>query len=447
MDDHGSPMAVSTSYARNVDVNLAYQVHGDGPLDLLFVNAFISHVEQLWENPGFARFLTRLTAFARLIIWDRRGSGLSDSGPLGLEHELGDINAVLDAAGSRRAALLAYNAGGPLAALHAARCPQRVSALVLYGCILRPVADDDLPWIESEDERERRIARIVEPWGEGTNLDTLAPSAAGDPQLRAWLARLERLAASPGQARRLIAAAGVIDVRPALASIQAPTLVLHRSDDAVFDVRHGREYARRIPRAQLVEMPGVDSLPSVGDMDALVGEIEQFLTGGRRGAEQERALLTVLFCDIVGSTAMAAELGDKRWRDLLAVHDAEVRRTLDGFDGRVVQRIGDGHLAVFEGAPSRAVRCATALTDAARGNGVDLRVALHTGECEIVGGDVAGMAVHIAARLAALAKRGEVLVSGTTYGTIVGSGLDFEYRGEVRLKGVPGRWPVFALNR
>ena len=440
-------MAVPTSYARNGDVNLAYQIHGDGPLDLLLVNAFISHVEQIWENPGFARFLSRLAAFSRLIVWDRRGSGLSDIAPLGLEHELGDINAVLDAAGSRRAAVLAYNAGGPLAALHAARCPERLAALVLYGCVLRPVADEELPWIESEDERRRRIGAIVEHWGEGTNLDVLAPSAAGDAQLRAWLARLERLAASPGQARRLIAAADAIDVRPALGSIQAPTLVLHRTGDVVFDVRHGREYARRIPGAQLVEMPGSDSLPSVGDMDALVGEVEQFLTGGRRGAERERALLTVLFCDIVGSTALAAELGDKRWRDLLALHDGEVRRTLQGFDGRVVQRIGDGHLAVFEGAPSRAVRCAQALGDAVAAHGVDIRAGLHTGECEIIDDDVGGMAVHIAARLGALAKRREVLVSGTTYGTVLGSGLDFEYHGEVRLKGVPGRWPVFALNR
>lgn len=440
-------MALTTHYALNGEVNLAYQVHGDGPIDLLLVNAFISHVEHVWENPGFTRFLTRLMAFSRLIIWDRRGSGLSDDGPLGVEHEIDDINAVLDAAGSTRAAVLAYNAGGPLAALYTARYPERVSALVLYGCVLRAVRDENLPWVEREDERERRIGGIIERWGEGTNLEVLAPTASDDPQLRAWLARLERLAASPNQARRLVAAAGQIDVRPALASIRAPTLVLHRTEEVSLDVRHSREYARRIPDARLVELPGVDSLPSVGDTDALLGEIEEFLTGGRRGGERERALLTVLFTDIVGSTARAAELGDKRWRDLLAVHESEVRRTLRRFEGTVIQRIGDGFLAVFDGAPSRAVRCADALRQVVAAQGVLVRIGLHTGECEIIGDDIGGMAVHIAARVGALAVAGEILVSGTTYGTIFGAGMDFDYRGEKVLKGVPGRWPIFALNR
>ena len=440
-------MAVTTTrYACNGDVNLAYQVHGEGPIDLLLVISFISHVEHIWENPGFARFLTRLMQFSRLIIWDRRGSGLSDNGPLGVEHEIGDINAVLDAAGSTRPAVLAYNAGGPLAALHAARFPERVGALVLYACLLHAVRDDDLPWAESNEERERRLSGIIERWGEGTNLAVLAPTAADDTQMRAWLARLERLAASPGQARRLVMAAGRTDVRPDLASITSPTLVLHRTDEVFVDVRHGREYARRIPGAHIVELPGVDSLPSAGDTDALLGEIEEFLTGGRRGGEQERALLTVLFTDIVGSTARAASMGDKRWRDLLELHDAEVRRTLGAFDGDVIQRIGDGFLAVFDGAPSRAVRCARALREIVASHGVDLRIGLHTGECEIIGDDVGGMAVHIAARVGSLAEPGEIVVSGTTYGTVFGAGLDFDYRGDQILKGVPGRWPVFVLN-
>jgi class 3 adenylate cyclase/alpha-beta hydrolase superfamily lysophospholipase len=447
MVDDATAMAVTTThYACNGDVNLAYQVHGEGPIDLLLVISFISHVEHIWENPGFARFLTRLSQFSRLIIWDRRGSGLSDGGPLGLEQEIGDINAVLDAAGSKRPAVLAYNAGGPLAALYAARFPDRVAALVLYGCMLHAVRDDETPWIESDSERERRLSGLIERWGEGTNLAVLAPTGDDDPQLREWLARLERLAASPGQARRLVTASGEADVRPALQAIAAPTLVLHRTGEVFVDVRHGREYARRIPGAQIVELPGVDSLPSAGDTDALLGEIEEFLTGGRRGGEQERALLTVLFTDIVGSTARAAVLGDKRWRDLLSVHDAEVRRTLRAFDGDVIQRIGDGFLAVFDGAPSRAVRCARALRDVVALHGVDLRIGLHTGECEIIGDDVGGMAVHIAARVGALAESGEIMVSGTTYGTVFGAGLDFDYRGEQILKGVPGRWPIFVLN-
>ncbi|MEA2221230.1 MAG: hypothetical protein QOJ35_3856, partial [Solirubrobacteraceae bacterium] len=423
-------MAATTRYARNQDVNLAYQVHGDGPLDLIVVSAFISHVEHVWENPGFTRFLTRLMQFSRLIIWDRRGSGLSDDGPLGVEHEIDDISAVLDAAGSERPAILAYNAGGPLAALYAARCPERVRALVLYASLLRAVRDDDMPWVESPQERDRRLGGIIERWGQGTNLDVLAPTAAGDPQMRAWLARLERLAASPGQVRRLVAAAEDVDVRPALAAIVAPTLVLHRTDEMTTDVRHSREYARRIPGAQLVEMPGVDSLPSTGDMDALLGEIEEFLTGGRHGGEHERALLTVLFTDIVGSTPLAAQLGDKRWRDLLAVHDTDVRRTVGAFDGDVIQRVGDGFLAVFAGVPSRAVRCADALLRVVESRGVELRLGLHTGECEIIGDGVGGMAVHIASRIGSLAGGGEILVSGTTYGTAFGAGLDFDYRGE-----------------
>jgi class 3 adenylate cyclase len=342
--------------------------------------------------------------------------------------------------------VLAYNAGGPLAALHAARFPERVGALVLYGCLLHAVRDNELPWVESDDEREQRLAGLVARWGEGTNLSILAPTAADDPQMRGWLARLERLAASPGQARRLVTAARQTDVRPALPSITVPTLVLHRTGEVFVDVRHGREYAQRIPGAQIVELPGVDSLPSAGDTDALLGEIEEFLTGGRRGGEQERALLTVLFTDIVGSTARAAALGDKRWRDLLSVHDTEVRRTLRAYDGDVIQRIGDGFIAVFDGAPSRAVRCARALRDVVAQHGVDLRIGLHTGECEIIGDDVGGMAVHIAARVGSLAVAGEILVSGTTYGTVFGAGLDFDYRGEQILKGVPGRWPIFALN-
>jgi class 3 adenylate cyclase len=313
--------------------------------------------------------------------------------------------------------------------------------------MLRAVGDDDLPWQQSAAERDRRFGKILDEWGQGTNADALAPSSAGDAQLRAWFARLERLAASPGRMRRLIAAAAEVDVRPVLGQITAPTLVLHRTGDAFMDVRHSREYAARIPGARLVELPGVDSLPSSGDADALLGEIEEFFTGGRRGAERERALLTVLFSDIVGSTERVAVMGDKRWRDLLAVHDNEVRRTLAGFDGEVIQRIGDGFLAVFEGGPSRAVRCGRALSDAVAAHGVEVRIGLHTGECEIIGDDIGGMAVHIAARVGALATAGEVLVSGTTYGTVVGAGLDFDYRGEHRLKGVPGRWPIFALNR
>jgi pimeloyl-ACP methyl ester carboxylesterase len=439
-------MSVPTRYARNGDVNLAYQVHGDGPVDLLFLSAYINHVEHVWENPGLARFFERLTRFARLILMDRRGSGLSDDGELRIDHEVADVRAVLDAAGSERAALLSYTAGGPLAAIFAARHPQRVSGLVLYASTLCAVRDDDLPWLPEAAERTARFDDILSRWGEGTNLEALAPSRADDEQLREWFARLERLAASPGRMRRLIAAAADIDPRPELAAISAPTLVVHRTADAFIDVRHSREYARRIAGARLVELPGADSLPSSGDSDALLGEIEEFLTGVRRGGERERALRTVLISDMVASTVRVAEIGDKRWRDLLASYEADVRGTLARFDGEVFERSGDGFVAAFAGAPSRAVRCAAALREGATRLGVDVRMGLHTGECELIGEGILGMAVHIAARVGALAEGGEILVSGTTYGTIVGAGLDFDYRGEYRLKGVPGRWPLFALN-
>ena len=439
-------MSAPTRYAGNGDVNLAYQVHGDGPVDLLFISAFINHVEHVWENPGLARFFERLTRFTRLILMDRRGSGLSDDGELGIDHEVADVRTVLDAAGSQRAALLSYTAGGPLAAIFAARHPERVSGLVLYASTLRAVRDDDLPWLPEATERTARFDDILSRWGEGTSLEALAPSSADDEQLRAWFARLERLAASPGRMRRLIAATAEIDPRPELAAISAPTLVVHRTGDAFIDVRHSREYARRISGARLVELPGADSLPSSGDSDALLGEIEEFLTGARRGAEVERELLTVLFSDIVASTERVAEMGDKRWRDLLTAYDGDVRGILQRFDGEVIERAGDGFVAVFKGAPSRAVRCAVALRDGATGFGVQVRLGLHTGECEIATDGIIGMAVHIAARVGALADGGEILVSGTVFGTVVGTGLDFDYRGEHRLKGVPGRWPVFALN-
>lgn len=440
-------MAHLTRYARNGDVNIAYQVRGEGPADLLFVSAFISHVEHIWEDPGLARFLTRLTRFARVIVMDRRGSGLSDDGAMDIESELADVTAVLDAAGSERATVLSYAAGGPLAAIYTARHPERISSLMLYACMLRATRDDDLPWLQDSEQRDARFEQLIERWGEGTMIEALAPSAAGDAVMKAWFGQLTRLAASPGRMRRIVEAMAQLDPRPDLERIAVPTLVLHRTQDAFMDVRHSREYAQRIPGAQLVELPGIDSLPSVGDSDALLGEIEEFMTGGRRADEHERVLLTVLFSDIVGSTARVAALGDKRWRDVLSVHDDDVRRTLGRYDGQVIQRIGDGYVAVFSGGPSRAVRCARALRDSVALRGLDLRIGLHTGECEMLGpDDIGGLAVHIAARIGALAEAGEILVSGTTYGTIVGAGLDFDYRGEHRLRGVSGRWPVFALN-
>jgi class 3 adenylate cyclase len=442
-------MVPATRYARSGDATIAYQVAGEGTLDLLLMTGWISQVEQLWESPAFRRLLERLAVFSRLILFDRRGTGLSDSvgGSHTLEQEARDALAVLDAAGSERAALFTYGLGGPVGALLAAERPERVGALIMYASIARTSWAQDYDWAMTVAERAQWTERTVAAWGEldGPGLPVLAPSMADDPALAAWFARLQRLAASPSDARVLLNAAADLDVRDTLPRIRVPTLVMHRARDSAWDPRHSRYLAEHIPGARYVELDGGDSLPFVGDSDALVEEIEEFLTGGRGGGELARALLTVMFTDIVDATARAAELGDGRWRDLLARHDAEVRRELRRFEGRAVKTVGDGFLATFAGPPSRALRCALAIVDAARALGVEVRIGVHTGECELIGEDVGGMAVHIAARVSALAGAGEVLVSGTVFGTVVGGPFEFAERGFHALKGVPGRWPLFAL--
>jgi class 3 adenylate cyclase len=445
-------MVPRTRYARSGDASIAYQVAGEGPLDLLFLTGWISQVEQLWESPALRRLLERLAVFSRLILFDRRGTGLSDSivgESYSLEQEAHDALAVLDAASSQRAALFTYGLGGPVGALLAADHPERVGALIMYSSIARTTWAVDYDWAMTGEDRAQWTERTVAAWGEtdGPGLPVLAPSMAADPTLAAWFARLQRLAASPNDARVLLNAASNLDVRDRLPRIRVPTLVMHRSGDSAWDPRHSRYLAERIPGARYIELDGVDSLPFVGDSDALVEEIEEFLTGGRGGAELARALLTVMFTDIVDATARAAELGDGRWRDLLARHDEAVRKELDRFEGREVKTVGDGFLATFAGPPSRALRCALAITGAAREFGIEVRIGAHTGECELIGEDVGGMAVHIASRVSGLAGAGEALVSGTVFGTVVGGPFTFEDRGFHELKGVPGRWPLFALLR
>jgi class 3 adenylate cyclase len=440
----------ATRYARSGNATIAYQVVGEGALDLLFMTGWISQVEQLWESPALRRLLERLAEFSRLILFDRRGTGLSDSldDRYTLEQEAHDALAVLDAAGSERAALLTYGLGGPVGALLAADRPERVGALIMYASIARTSWAPDYEWAMTIDERAEWTERTVAAWGEsdGPGLAVLAPSMADDPALAAWFARLQRLAASPSDARILLNAATDLDVRDTLPQIRVPTLVMHRSRDSAWDSRHSRYLAEHIPGARYVQLEGVDSLPFVGDSDAIVEEIEEFLTGQRGGGELARALLTVMFTDIVDATARAAELGDGRWRDLLAHHDEEVRKELRRFEGREVKTVGDGFLATFAGPPSRALRCALAITDAAHELGIEVRIGVHTGECELVGDDVGGMAVHIASRVNGLAGAGEVLVSGTVFGTVVGGPFTFEDRGFHELRGVPGRWPLFALG-
>ncbi len=443
-------MAPVTRYTRSGEASIAYQVIGDGCLDVLFMTGWISQIEQLWELPALRRFLERLAVFSRLILFDRRGTGLSDS--VGerytLEQEALDALAVLDAAGSDRAALLTYGLGGPVGALLAAEHPQRVGALIMYSSIARTTWAPDYDWAMTVEDRAAWTERTIATWGEanGPGLPVLAPSMADDPALNAWFARLQRLAASPSEARILLNGGSDLDVREALPQIGVPALVMHRAGDNSWDPRHSRYLASHIPGARYVELDGADSFPFIGDSDAIVEEIEEFLTGARAVGERTRALLTVMFTDIVDATATAAGVGDRRWRDLLARHDEEVRKELARFDGREVKTVGDGFLATFAGPPSRALRCALAINGAARELGIEVRVGIHTGECELIDDDVGGMAVHIASRVAGIAGPGEVLVSGTVFGTVVGGPFGFEDRGFHELKGVPGRWPLFALG-
>ena len=440
-------MPPQTRYARSGDVNIAYQVHGDGPIDVVLSVGLVSHVEHLWEEPGVVRMLDALAEFSRVILMDRRGTGLSDpiAGELTIEEELADLTAVLDAAGSDRAALFGHTASGPFVAQYAARHPDRVRALVLYAATAVAVADDDAPWALTREQRRERLEAMTDNWGSGVNLEFMGPIASADPRVREWFGRLERLAASPGAMRTLTYNLERSDARPVLEQIRVPTLVLHRTNDGMMDIRHSLLYAERIPGAKFVELPGEETMVFLGDTDTLIGEIEEFLTGTRHGTAPRRRLMTVLFTDICDGTARAAELGDARWRDLLAAHDSIVRRELTRHEGREVKTIGDGFLAVFEGPPSGAVRAARAISNGTGSLGVDVRAGLHTGECELIGEDVGGMAVHIAARVCALAGAREVLASGTTFGTVVGSGMEWSFEGDRDLKGVPGRWPIFKL--
>jgi pimeloyl-ACP methyl ester carboxylesterase len=440
-------MAGPVQYARSADATLAYRVLGEGETDLVFVPGILSHVEIVLEEPGMARFFDRLGAFARVILFDRRGTGMSDQLPddFTLEQDAEDIATVMDAAGSDRAVIMGYTGGGALAAQFAALYPTRCRALLFYAPVIRTMAAEGYEWASEVEERAERFAAQSSAWGTGSILQLVAESRGDDEGLRSWLGRMERGSLSPGTLRRMIDYQATVDARGVLEDINVPTLAVHRTDDPLIDVRHSRYLAAHVPGAKLVELPGRDHLPSAGDSEALLGEVEEFLTGGRSGGVQ-RAMLTVLFTDIVDSTGHAARMGDGRWRDLLATQERAVREVVERFGGDVVKTIGDAFLVTFDGPPSSALRCARAVVEAVRPLGLELHVGLHTGECEIIGEDVGGMAVHIASRVAGLAAAGEILASGTAYGTVVGSGLDFDFRGTHELKGVPGNWPIFALN-
>jgi class 3 adenylate cyclase/pimeloyl-ACP methyl ester carboxylesterase len=431
-----------TKYAKSGDVHIAFQVIGDGPTDLVFVPGFVSHVEEWWEEPRCARFCERLAAFSRLILFDKRGTGLSDrvAAVPTLEQRMDDVRAVLQAAGSERAAVLGISEGGAMSALFAASHPERTSALVLYGTFA-----EFRSWVPTPQHFDHFLQAIDQNWGTGQSLPHFAPSVAHDPPFQRWWARHERAGASPGAAMALMRMNSEIDVRHVLGAIHVPTLVLHRTGDVTVSVEAGRYQAAHIPQAKYVELPGVDHLPFVGDSEAVLSEIEEFLTGARPVLEPDRVLATVLFTDIVGSTSHAAELGDRRWRELLGDQRAAVRRELDRHRGREIDTAGDGFLATFDG-PARAIRCACAIRDAVRPLGLEVRAGLHTGEIELLGDGVAGIAVHIAARVAGLAGSGEVLTSSTVKDLVAGSGLHFSDRGSHTLRGVPDQWRLFEVQ-
>jgi pimeloyl-ACP methyl ester carboxylesterase len=436
-----------TRYVKVGEVHIAYQTVGEGPVDLVYVPGIFSHLDYQWEEPSNARFLRRFAEFSRLIMFDPRGVGLSDRAPELpiLEEQMDDLRAVLDATGSERPALLGVSQGGPMAILFAATHPGRTSALVLFGAYAAVRADADYPWGRSPEWLAEFTRQLDESWGTGSFLTQVAPTRAEDESFRRWWGRLERFAASPGNALAFARMNIQTDIRHVLPVIGVPTLLLQRRGDVYRNPGNARYLADHIPGSKLVELPGIDHLPFVGDSDAIVEEIQEFLIGVRRAAEPERVLATVLFTDVVGSTEKAAALGDRRWRDLLDEHNAAVRRELERFRGREVDVAGDGFLATFDG-PARAIRCAVAVREAVRPIGIDLRAGLHSGEVDLAGEGVRGIAVHIGARVARLARPGEVLVSSTVKDLVVGSGIEFEARGIHELKGVPGEWQLFAVG-
>jgi pimeloyl-ACP methyl ester carboxylesterase/class 3 adenylate cyclase len=439
-------MLPDTHYAHSGGVNIAYQVVGDGPIDLVFVPGFISHLDLQWADPRIARFLEKLASFSRLILFDKRGTGLSDpvAGPAPLEDRMDDVRAVMDAAGSERAALFGLSEGGPMSILFATTYPERTHALVLCGTYAYGALEPDQPGGRKWDEALHRVRDTVDHWGEGRTLALFAPSADTERD-RIGRGIFERSAASPHMAQTLIDMVRETDVRDLLPSVRVPTLVLHRRDEFI-PVECGRYLAEHIPGARLVVLPGADHIPFYGDAEGYAEEIEEFLTGARHAPEPDRILTTVMFTDLVGSTERAAALGDARWRELMARHDELVRVELDRHRGREVKTMGDGFLATFDG-PARAIRCARRIGDEVRPLELEIRAGLHTGECELVAGDIGGMAVNIGARIAALAGAGEVLVSSTVKDLVVGSGVEFVERGVHRLKGVPDEWRLFAVDK
>jgi pimeloyl-ACP methyl ester carboxylesterase len=436
-----------TRFTRAGDVDIAYQVTGSaGGLDVVFVPGWVSHLEVMWELPEFARFLDRLAAMGRLILFDKRGTGLSDRvpGTPPLEQRAEDIAAVMDAAGSERAAIAAWAEGAAIAAMFAATHPQRVAALVLGSLAVR-VTEGPQSLVPDPATIDALSAAVETGWGKASLVPFVAPSRAGDTRFLSWYRRWERMSSTPSAAAATLRWMMQADLGPVLPAIQARTLIVHRAGNGLVDLASVRAAARLIPHATSVELPGADALPYVGDTDAILDVIQEFLIGTHRTPDPDRSLATVLFTDIVGSTQQAGQLGDRRWGYLLQEHHTRIRRLLDRFRGIEVDTAGDGFFVTFDG-PARAVRCACAIRDAVRDIGIEIRAGLHTGEVEHQGTAVTGLAVHAGARVAALARASEVLVTSTVQMLVLGSGISFADRGAHILKGVPGQWQLFAVE-
>jgi class 3 adenylate cyclase len=440
-------MLPTTHYAKSGGVNIAYQTVGHGPRDLVLVPGWVSNIDLFWEEPALARMLTRLASFSRLILFDKRGTGLSDrvSDMPTLEVRMDDVRAVMDAVGSQRAALFGYSEGGPMCALFAATYPSRAEALIMGGAYARRSKAPDYPWGPTREDFLAFADEVERDWGGPVGIELRWPSQARDERSRQWWARWLRASASPAAAAAVLRMNIDIDIRHVLPAVRVPTLLLHSRNDRVVEFGASQYMREHIADAKLVELHGVDHVPWGCDSEVILDEIEEFLTGARLCAEPDRLLVTVLFTDIVSATERAAVLGDRRWHDLLESHHTLVRRELERFRGREIDTAGDGFLATFDG-PARAVRCACAITREVRALGLEIRAGLHTGECEVIDGKVGGIAVHTGARVAAHARTGEVLVSSTVKDLVAGSGLSFQDRGTQRLKGIPDEWRLFAVE-
>lgn len=434
-------------YAQSGDVSIAYQVIGDGAIDFIHVPGWVSHLDHYWDNPRIAAFYRRLASFTRLILFDKRGTGLSDRGgptPT-LEQRMDDVRAVMDAVGSAKAVIWGVSEGAAMSILFAATYPERTTALVVYGGFARRPWAPDYACDLAAEYIEARLAAIRTTWGTGASAARMNPSLANDDAYREWAAQNERTAASPGSVEALTQMNRGIDARHVLAAVRVPTLVLHRRDDPSVNVEHGRYLARHIPGTKYVELDGADHGWQVNG-EQIIGEIEEFLTGARQPSEIDRVLATVLFTDIVGSTTQAVQLGDRQWREMLEAHHAVVREELRRFRGREIDTAGDGFLAAFDG-PARAIHAAKSICGRVKKLGLSVRAGLHTGECEVMGDKLSGIAVHIGARIAGLSGPDEVVVSSTVKDLVAGSGLRFRERGTHQLKGVPGTWDIFSVER